>query len=129
MALVTDWSRYPNFTESEFVCSHTGRCEMQSELLDKLQALRSQLGQPLVVSSGYRDPSHPVEGRKVSPGAHAYGYAVDLRCNGQLAYLVLAFAAGIGFERIGVAQKGARGSRFIHLDTWPDGPAPAVWSY
>ncbi|WP_375594634.1 D-Ala-D-Ala carboxypeptidase family metallohydrolase [Algihabitans albus] len=129
MAYVTNWSPYPNFTESEFRCSHTGRCEMQSALLDKLQALRSQLGQPLVVSSGYRDPSHPLEARKARPGAHAYGHAVDLRCDGQLAYLVLSFAPRIGFERIGVAQKGARSSRFIHLDTWPDGPSPAVWSY
>ena len=124
-----DWARYPDFAEEEFRCRHTGRCEMQPALLERLQALRSQLGRPLIVSSGYRDRSHPVEVRKASPGAHAHGHAVDLQCDGRLAYLVLSLAPRIGFERIGVAQKGPRSGRFIHLDTWPDGPAPAVWSY
>lgn len=123
--LVTDWSPYPNFSKREFDCKHTGRNRMRADFMAKLQALRSEFGKPMVISSGYRDPSHPVEARKSLPGTHAHGIACDIRCHGPECFEVLALALKHGFTGIGIAQKG--GSRFIHLDIRRT--VPTVWSY
>lgn len=122
-----DWSRWPNFSREEMACKHTGRCKISPDLMDALQGLRSQLGVPLYVTSGYRDPSHPVERAKPVPGTHAQGLAADIACDGALAYRILAAAPACGFTGIGVSQKG--GERFVHLDIWTGGPRPNVWSY
>lgn len=52
---VVDWSKYPNFSEAEFRCRHTGKCEMRPEFLAVLQAIRAEYGKPMIISSGYRD--------------------------------------------------------------------------
>lgn len=152
---VTDWGRYPNFSESEFRCKHTGRCEMQVEFMDRMQLQRNIYGRPMDVlrGSGYRDRSHPVEARKETSGSHTKGKAADTPVAGAdarrflfAAVLVSAVEAKLideetakhwlplmlrhGFTGIGIQQKG--GSRFIHLDdcTATDGlPRPTVWSY
>lgn len=37
--MINDWSKYPNFKQSEFDCKETGENDMQPEFMDKLQAL------------------------------------------------------------------------------------------
>lgn len=123
-----DWSRWPNFTESELRCSHTGECMVDPRLLDSLQGLREMLGVPLGVSSGYRHPTHPEEAKKERPGAHALGLAVDIRADGHLAYRILTFALALGFTGIGISQRQGA-PRFVHLDIWQEPPRPNVWSY
>lgn len=125
-----DWTRYPNFSEAEFRCKHTGRVEMNADFLARLQRLRTEYGKPMVVTSGYRHRTHPVEARKASPGAHAHGRAVDIAVTGADALRLIRLAVDHGFTGIGVQQKGA--GRFIHLDDVPEGPGfvrPTVWSY
>lgn len=125
-----DWTRWPNFSESEFRCSHTGKCRMHAGFLDRLQKLRTAYGKPLTVTSGYRDETHPIEARKSAPGAHNTGRAADLAVSRGDAYEVLRLALELGFTGIGVAQKGD--GRFIHLDDLPAGDGhlrPTVWSY
>jgi hypothetical protein len=74
---------YRNFTRSEFRCK-CGKCdstgaEISDELLDALQALRTICEFPfIVISSGYRCPSHPAEKNKDFVGAHGCGLAVDI---------------------------------------------------
>ncbi len=120
--------RWPNFSEAEMRCKHTGQCEMDPDFMDKLQALRSRLDKPLAVTSGYRAASHPVEAAKAEPGAHSRGMAADIECDGRLAFQILALAPQLGFTGIGVSQRSGKG-RFVHLDTWTGGPRPNVWSY
>lgn len=122
-----DWADYPNFSESEFRCKHCGKVDMQPAFMDKLQRLRTAYGKPMIISSGYRCPKHPVEAKKSSPGAHASGQAADIAVQGNDAYQVLQLAMAAGFTGIGVQQKG--GGRFLHLDTLTDPPRPNVWSY
>jgi zinc D-Ala-D-Ala carboxypeptidase len=123
-----DWSKYPNFQESEFRCTHTGRSFMKESTLEKLQRVRTRYGKPLKVTSGCRDASHPIEARKINPGVHTTGHAVDLAVRGEDAVLVLHLALEEGFTGIGVQQKGD--SRFLHLDDVPEGfPRPMIWSY
>lgn len=122
-----DWSKYPNFTEKEFACSHTGKCDMDAAFMEKIQALRSKYGKPITVTSGYRDATHPIEEAKEKAGIHTMGLAADIACTGQEAYHILALAFELGFTGVGVAQKGH--NRFIHLDIYTKTPRSNVWSY
>ena len=120
---MTDWP-YRYFTRAEMACKHTGRCEMDPAFMERLEALREAYGKPMVVTSGYRDPSHPEEAKKAEPGTHSRGIAVDIAVRGADAVRLLELALARGFRGIGVQQKGA--VRFLHLDTRND---PALWSY
>jgi zinc D-Ala-D-Ala carboxypeptidase len=123
-----NWSDYPNFTEAEFRCKHTGKCEMEPEFMARLQRLRDAYGKPMTITSGYRDRTHPVEAKKSGSGAHTTGRACDVAVRGADALRLIGLALELGFTGIGVQQKG--GSRFIHLDDVTDGlPRPMIWSY
>jgi len=122
-----NWDNYPNFSEAEFTCSHTGKCEMQASFMEKLQALRTAHGKAMTVTSGYRHETHPVEAEKDRPGIHTMGLAVDIACNGYDAYNIMRLAFELGFTGIGVAQSGR--NRFLHLDTYTKPPRSNVWSY
>ena len=122
-----NWDDYPNFSEAEFTCSHTGRCEMQASFMEKLQQLRTKYGKAMTVTSGYRHETHPVEAKKDRPGIHTMGLAADIACGGSDAYHILQIAFKLGFTGIGVAQSGR--NRFLHLDTYNKPPRSNVWSY
>ena len=120
--------RYPNFSKEEFDCSHTGNNEMRPEFLEMLQQLRTEYGKSMKITSGYRDPEHPIERKKKSPGAHTTGLAADIAVDRGEAYEVLRIAMRMGFTGIGVQQKG--GGRFLHLDFANHlVPRPTIWSY
>ena len=122
--------RWPNFSHAEMRCNHTGICRLSPSFMDRLQGLRSLLKTPMLVTSGYRAPSHPVEVSKAHPGTHSEGHAVDIRCGGGDAWRIVTAAGSLGFTGIGVAQS-SKGGRFVHLDdidkaAWS---RPAMWSY
>lgn len=119
-----DWSKYPNFSESEFRCQETGEIDMDEVFLQRLQELRNAFGKPMAVTSGYRSPRHSIERKKPEPGSHAQGKAADIAIAGPAAYELVGIAMSLGFTGIGVNQKG--GARFIHLDIMP---RKAIWSY
>lgn len=125
-----NWSNYPNFSAGEFRCKHTGQLRMDAGFMDRLQALRTDYGKPMVISSGYRDKAHPIEARKSEPGAHSTGHACDVTVRGGDALRLIGLALKNGFTGIGVKQSGD--SRFIHFDDLhhePNRPRPWVWSY
>lgn len=125
-----DWSKYPNFSESEFRCSHTGQCHMKAEFLEKLQALRTEYGKSMTINSGYRHWSHPIEAKKSHRnGEHVQGMCADIGITNPDAFLLMGMAIKHGFTRIGVSQS-SRGGRFLHLGLGAPGlPDPALWSY
>lgn len=132
-----DW---PNFTPEEMACRGSGTVHMDPAFMDRLQDLRNALGFPFIVSSAYRTPEYD---RSVGgAGVHPMGRAVDIRVYGSRAFLIVARAKFFGFTGVGMAQKGPRGNRFIHLDDLPpcdpddpdfdpetDHPRPWVWTY
>lgn len=122
-----DWSRWSDFSESEFACSHCGEVHMDPEFMDKMQALRDRIGR-IVVSSGYRCPEY---NQRISStganGPHTTGRAVDVLAGTRKAYHILEDALDLGFTGIGISQR--EGSRFLHLDTLEDSPRPNVWTY
>lgn len=122
---VTDWSQFPNFKQSEMRCKQTGECEMDQDFMTRLQAVRTEYGRPMIVSSGYRSPRHTAERKKKVPGTHAQGKAVDITCIGEQAYEIVRIALLHGFTGIGISQKEGL-ERYVHLDT---GARKAIWSY
>ena len=80
--------------------------KMDPKLLGMLDALRAEYGFPIILTSSYRSPEHPIEAAKDKPGEHAYGAAVDTKCVRVEATLRLVTAAlKKGFLRIGVSRK------------------------
>jgi zinc D-Ala-D-Ala carboxypeptidase len=124
--MTIDWSKYPNFTQGEFACKHTGICDMRPEFLAKLQALRVEFGRSMTVISGYRHPTHPVEARKGhANGEHTKGACADIACdNGADRYRLVQLALKHGFTRIGIAKT------FLHLGIGGPGlPNNVIWEY
>jgi len=124
-----NWKDYKNFTKAEFDCKHTGENKMRPEFMERLQQIRTAYGKPLVITSGYRAPSHPVEARKARAGEHTYGVACDIAISGTDALDLMVIAYGHGIRRIGVKQNGT--GRFLHLgmgDQYLNFP-PTIWSY
>jgi len=118
------------FSDKELRCKcGCGQVGVTDEFRAMLEELRERVGFPLLVSSGYRCPSY--NKRFGSTPAHEKGVAVDLLVSGARAHKVLKEALSMGFTGIGVAQKGDRAGRFIHLDILPvvGYPRPAIWSY
>ena len=111
-----------HFKLSEFDCQETGENEIDHDFVHKLDNLRSSLGYPLRVTSGYRSPSHSIEKRKAKPGTHAQGIAADIlvtdaKQRGQ----IIKKAIEMGFTGIGME------GRFVHLDIRDDDLT--MWTY
>ncbi len=123
---IDNWRDFANFTADEFRCSHSGRSDMDADFMRKLQHLRAVYGKPMVITSGYRAPEHPIEAKKRKPGEHTTGRACDVAVRGADALRLVQLASNMGFTRIGVNQKGTK--RFIHLGDSPDF-LPGIWSY
>lgn len=122
------WDKYPNFSEKEFKCSHTGRCAMNPEFMEVLQRIRIAYGKPMIITSGFRDKTHPIEAEKTMVGTHALGLAADIAVRGEDALELIRIALAHGIKRIGVNQKGE--GRFIHVDLGHKfGFTPSIWSY
>ena len=125
---VKDWSRYaPYFTEAETACKHTGLNFMQEHFMQRLLALRLYYGKPIILSSAYRHPTHPVEAKKKELGEHTRGIAVDATCWSDSAFELAEAAFKFGFTGIGVSQSPRSSARFVHLDTRIT--TPRLYSY
>lgn len=123
---IIDWDKYQNFTEEEFRCRCScGETKVTKQFMDALQALRSEFGKPMTITSGYRCEEHPVEKIKPVPGSHAQGKACDILIkNGRDRYQLVTLARKHGFVGIGVSDD------FVHLDVGHEhGNRPAMWTY
>lgn len=110
------------FDISEFDCQHTGENRMDLDFLVKLDALRDACGFPFRITSGYRDPSHPVEAKKKKSGTHSQGIAADIAvADGSQRYILVTEALRLGFTGVGVARG------FVHVDVRET--TPVLWLY
>ena len=113
-----------HFDSREFACRHCGKDGISRELVDALEELRVRVGRPVVVTSGYRCPEHPVERAKARPGLHALGIAADVTVPGMAARDVYRAAVEIGrFSGFGLDEQ----RNFVHLDI--RSTTPARWAY
>lgn len=68
-----------NFSRSEFACGHCGRRVGPSlALVDVLQRMRTSMGAPLVIVSGYRCPAYNRAVGGVLKSEHLTGNAADI---------------------------------------------------
>jgi uncharacterized protein YcbK (DUF882 family) len=96
---------------------------MDHEFLVKLDELRERVGFPFIITSGYRDATHPAEARKAEPGTgtHCQGIAADIKVsNGFERMNIVHEAIKMGFS-IGVART------FVHVDDRKT--TPVMWTY
>ena len=119
---------WPNFTPEEFACKVTGRLRVHIGFMNRLQSLRNRFNRPMVITSGFRDPS------RGAGSAHAEGRAADVGISGEAAFTLARMALDHGFTGIGVGQRlgTPHARRFIHLDdveSSPTRPRPLIWSY
>lgn len=113
---------YRYFQLKDFACKHTGKNEIKESFVLRLDEAREKAGIPFVITSGYRDKSHPVEARKRKGGMHTKGIAADILANdGVTKRKIVAVALEMGFGGIGV------GKNFIHLDDRET--TPVIWGY
>lgn len=119
-----------HFTTGEFRSNGDNSCKVHRTLLRGLEKLRRELGRPIRIVSGYRDPAYNAS----IPGAarssqHMYGCAADLDypCTLERARKLRVFS-GLGHK----------GGKLRHVDVRHAGPnnttnstpsRPSIWEY
>jgi uncharacterized protein YcbK (DUF882 family) len=126
----------PNFSTDEMQCHcGCGANEMDEEFMKMLQQLREEAGFAFRLSSARRCIKHNsnVSTAKTKAGIHTFGKAVDIlvgHVNTTKTLRLIKQAQDIGFTGLGLALRGARPKRFIHLDSRDSSfSLPAVWTY
>ena len=118
---------WPHFSARELASPDTGEHRMNEQFMERLEAMRVELGFQLLVTSAYRSPEHNAKVGGKPGSAHQIGRAVDISIGYERAFRLVAAAIAHGFTGIGVSQKGR--SRFIHLDDMEGDNRPRIWSY
>ena len=123
--IITDWSRYPNFSESEFVCAcGCGRCEMHEGFISAVQNLRVSLAVPLIPTSGFRCEEHNARIGGAPGSAHTDGLGADfVRPHGANSARLI-HELRTRFNGIGVRLHGD--NQYFHIDLKP---RQAFWTY
>ena len=106
---IWDSKRWPNFSKAELSCRHCGEYVHDIHFLDRLQALRDQLGRPVRILSAHRCAIHnaAVGG---APLSQHLGMAADIALYSHDLRQLLMAARAAGFTGFGYY------STFIHLD-------------
>ena len=104
---------WQSFSPREIACKGTGKLTIDTEAMDMLQRLRTNLGKPLILTSAYRSPEHnrKVGGAKASK--HMECVAFDVRMDNHDPHTFEAAARAAGFSGFGYYPK----SGFMHIDT------------
>jgi len=101
-----------------------GRNWVDVRLESMVHRLEEEVGERLVVTSGYRCEAHnrAVGGSPTS--SHKKGLAADLACDAsRLRYRIIGAAIRLGFHRMGI------GKNFIHLDIDRSKAPRVIWIY
>lgn len=121
-----NWDLFEHFRPEEFACKCgdcDGEVKMDEEFMFKLRSLRKIFNRPMIISSGYRCPLHPLQSKE-----HGAGKAADILISGTDARDLVSLAWE--FPRIGIKQHGE--GRFIHLGTMTADEiefSPWIWTY
>lgn len=107
-----------HFAAAEFACPHCGVALTRARLVACLEVLRSSIGRPIPIKSGYRCPPHNAAVGGAADSMHMYGAAADLPAE----------LARVGdAQRAGFTGIGIKGQWAVHVDV-RDGPL-AMWHY
>ena len=108
MSIVTDWSVYPNFKETELRCRcGCGTNRISKRLMDMLQQARTLAGTPFVINSGCRCTRHNSTVSNSQNSDHISNennicFGVDIACtNDRARFRILKALFEVGFDRFG----------------------------
>lgn len=107
-----------DFVRSEFDCPCGCSTQMvDPELAEKLQRIRTVLGKPIKITSGYRCLKHNQDVKGGTNSRHRYGMAADWRLKDRSVNPVALgiIAQAVGFGGVGIYWYG--GNAFCHADT------------
>lgn len=100
--------------------------DLDVTMIKTLELIEHILDRELLITSGYRSPSHPIEAAKSKPGEHSTGLAVDVACaDPSQFYRLVEAAIEVGIKRIGISRK----KGFVHLGLDNSRPNPTIWTY
>jgi hypothetical protein len=112
----SEW-RWPSFSPEELACRGTGKLLIVPEAMDKLQALRTKLGKPMIINSAYRSPEYNRTLKGAAKNSkHMQGIAFDVSMSNHNPDTYIAAALSVGFNGIGTYP----GSNFVHVDARAD---------
>lgn len=118
-----------HFNSDEFDC-HCGCCTqtlIDTELVNKLEAMRTLIGKPIKINSGYRCAHRQEQLRQMGfetasgKSQHELGKAADIMCDGMTGAELDKIARSVGIKAVGVAHN------WIHLDLRDD--RERRWTY
>ena len=114
-----------DFSRSEFVClDGCGADAVSPVLVSKLQAMRDDLGQYLVITSGVRCTTQNAKVGGKPDSAHLNGHAADISAmDSRLRMEIVKAAVHAGISRIGI------GKNFVHVDVDESKPQNVMWLY
>lgn len=69
---------WPNFTPKEMACKGTGSILINRLHMDRLQAFRTEMGEPFHINSAYRSPSHNRRVGGARKSLHLKAVATDI---------------------------------------------------
>jgi len=107
--------KWPSFSPREMACKGTGMLVIDTDAMDKLQALRDALGKPLIITSAYRSPEHNRAVGGAEASKHLDALAFDVRMDNHNPHRFEQAARAAGFTGFGYYPK----SGFMHIDTGP----------
>lgn len=109
----TDWG-WPDFTPKEIACKGDGMILIDRAAMDSLQRLRTLIGRPLIINSGYRSPEYNKKVGGAPKSQHVLGKAFDIKLTKEVSRdLIKYLAPNAGFSGIGDYDT------FVHVDTGP----------
>lgn len=104
--------RWANFSPEEIAYRGDGMIRINEKALDKLQALRDQLGVPLIVHSAYRSPDYNRKVGGAKRSMHLHGAAFDISMANHDPESFKAAARAAGFTGFGFCPR----QNFMHID-------------
>lgn len=115
MSLPSTW-RWPNFSAAEIACRGTGAIKINTEAMDKLQALRDRLRKAAdQLRSAYRSPEHNRAVGGAPASKHMQRTAFDIAMANHDPAAFEAAARAVGFLGFGYYPR----SGFMHIDLGP----------
>lgn len=104
---------WKHFKPTEIACHGDGSIAIDSNALDRLEALRSTLDRPLIINSGYRAPWYNKKIGGEADSQHLLGKAFDIAALGVLRTQIIDAAKSCGFTGTGLYDN------FVHVDIGP----------
>lgn len=111
---MAEW-RWPDFSPQELASKREGELLIDETSMDRLQALRTALGKPVMITSAYRSAAHNKAVGGATNSQHRLGKAFDVMMTNHEPAAFERAAKAAGFTGFGHYPK----SGFMHIDTGP----------